>query len=184
MTTIDITIRRRIEVPDELLVFNEWFTDKGIERIEAPQSVAGMVPHDYQLVEAYVVGEIVLAPDPHEQADYEISIKDHAAAKKDRDNKLLAGVSPSELPTDEELVNDYFVEPPVPVPACSRCGCTEFRYDEDAACYNTMHEADAEAGVIRFNGGGHYSEGTGYPGLVCDTCGTMLDTDLEIDFNC
>lgn len=177
-----MTIRRRIEVPEELLVFNEWYLERGIKRVETTQTLAGVVPDGYELVDAYAVGEIVLAPDPDEQKDYDLAQRIIACERERRDLQLLAGVLPAELLTDEEIVADNFCEPPEIVPACSNCGHATFRYDEDTGCYNTMAEATAE--VIQFYGGASYAEGTGWPGVICDSCGTMLDTDIEIDFTC
>lgn len=185
-TTIEVTFRRRFSAHDDQLVYNQWYKERGIDRVEAAATVEPFMGEGETIVDAYVIGEAILAPDPDETREYQAVLAAHAQARAERDLKLLAGVLPEDLPTNEELVADFFAEPPPLWPACSNCGSTNLRYDEDVATYHSLAEwkEDPDSQTIYFSGSGNYSEGTGYPGLTCESCGAALETDLEIDFSC
>lgn len=187
MKTIEVTVRRRIEVPDDKLLYNEWYREKGIDRVETTTTVEPFLGDGETLTDAHVIGSVVLAPDPGETLTYQAVLTAHARAKTERDMKLLAGVAPDDLPTDEELTDEYFAEPPEPVPACSECGSTTFRYDENVGASWSFAEAkidvEADEGTLEFYGSSNYFEGDSYPGLVCDNCGVALETHFEIEFH-
>lgn len=61
-TTIELTIRRRMEVHDDQLRYIEHFLKRGIKRIDASATAAPFVGDncDEDLVDAYVVGQLVI----------------------------------------------------------------------------------------------------------------------------
>lgn len=62
MTTIEVTVRRRMEVHDGQLRYIEFFSNLDIKRIDPQATIAPFVgiTYDEDLVDAYVVGQVAI----------------------------------------------------------------------------------------------------------------------------
>lgn len=136
-------------------------------------------------IEVLPLAEIVVTADPDDVADYAERLEQFEAAKRDRNFKILAGVHPDELPTEEQLRDDIVGnEEPELWPRCSNCGATSFQYSESTwTTESTEDIVDNEDGTfsIRFHGGGRGGEGDGWPGLRCGPCESRLTEPDNVD---
>lgn len=178
MTTIEITTRRTIVVPEADVVrydedAGEWWAGK----VNLRETAEAFLVEGEDLSDVYTTAELVVAPDPDELEDYNASLVEFERAKAERDMKLLAGALPEDLPTDEQLREDIVEEEPTLTAVCGNCGSNSFDYREDVGYYSGEPEVDIDdngLATLTFHGS-KSSEGTGYPGLVCESCEAMLD---------
>lgn len=63
-TTIDITLRRRVVLHDDQIRYDDFYAERGIERIDIMLSIAPLMQEgDDEFIGGYVVGQVIVSDD-------------------------------------------------------------------------------------------------------------------------
>lgn len=183
MAQLTVITRETIDVPDDELIWHEQpdGTRRWLQDVETAKAAMGDLG-DREISSAQLLVAAEVRPDPDMQADWDECEADIVRLIEERRVKLLAGVHPDELPTEEQIRADNEAETPDPALVCTWCGSTEFRYDEEVGSSRSMSSFDD--GILKFHSEDRHDEGNGLPGVVCDGCEgeVVLPDDVEIDW--